>query len=74
VAGRNPGWHGDWSDPGEVQLLRWPSGELVGALNLLAEDDLPSCLAFSPDGALVLVGTERGVTLTFSVRDLETPA
>ncbi|MFO0652587.1 MAG: WD40 repeat domain-containing protein [Polyangiales bacterium] len=74
AAGRNPGWHGDWSDPGEVQVCRWPSGERVGSLNLLVEDDLPSSLAFSPDGALLLVGTERGVTLTFSLRDLEPPA
>ena len=51
-----------------LRLLHLPGGEVLETLPLGLYEDLPTAVAFSPDGASFLVGTARGLVLQFTTR------
>jgi WD40 repeat protein len=52
----------------EVRLLSLPEGRRLQVLPLEESKDVPRAMAFSPDGKRFVVGTQRGVLLTFPLR------
>ena len=57
------------SADGAVRLWEVESGATVDVIDLATSLDSATALAFAPDGAVLLVGTRRGVVLRFALDD-----